>query len=200
MPKLKGTVEAIQIDVTDDASVDAAAEAVSKKHGRLDVLTNSAGMGNMKAPSREHARSIFETNVVGYISVTEAFLPLLKKSAAPRLVFLSSSVGSLTLSSDPGHALHRVGAMEYRASNAARNMVMHQYYMRLKGEGFKVFGADPGLVATEFTGDPESLRQRGAAEPEVGGERIARVIRGDADVNVGRVCGQYAGEYGVCPW
>jgi hypothetical protein len=81
-------------------------------------------------------------------------------------------------------------------------MLMVQYWIGLKDEGFLVHGADPGLVATSFAGagNDDMLRARGAAEPEVGGERIARVIRGDADADVGKVCGQYFGEYKVCPW
>ena len=90
----------------------------------------------------------------------------------------------------------RAGATEYRAGNAARNMLMHQYHLRLRSEGIAVLGADPGLVASNFTGDAASLRARGGAEPEIGGERIASVARGDRDADVGRVCG----DYGVCPW
>lgn len=198
LPELKGTVEAIQLDVTEDKSVDAAAAVVEKSHGRLDVLVNNAGIFRL-GPSRTIAREIFETNVVGYISVTEAFLPLMQKSAAgghtPRLVFVSSSTGSITHASDPQSKYYRPGANEYRASNAARNMLMNQYWVKLQKDGFMVFGADPGLVATNFL-DAETVRKRGALEPEVGGERIACVVRGDRDADVGRVCG----EYGVSPW
>lgn len=99
LPDLKGTVETIQLDVTDDKSVDTAAITVEKEHGRLDILVNNAGIFRRGEP-RDVARAIFETNVVGYISVTEAFLPLMQKSAAaghtPRLIFVSSSTGSIT--------------------------------------------------------------------------------------------------------
>lgn len=74
-------------------------------------------------------------------------------------------------------------------------MLMNQYWVRLQREGFKVFGADPGLTATNFV-DPATTRNRGVVEPEVGGERIACVLRGDRDAHLGRVCG----EYGVSPW
>jgi hypothetical protein len=74
-------------------------------------------------------------------------------------------------------------------------MLMNQYWVKLGKDSFKVFGADPGLVATNFV-NPEVTRKRGAVEPEVGGERIATVVRGDRDADVGRVCG----EYGVSPW
>lgn len=75
-------------------------------------------------------------------------------------------------------------------------MLVAQYHGRLKGEGVLVHGADPGLCATDFTGDAESLRKRGAVEPSVGAERMAGVVRGERDADVGRVCGVY----GVSPW
>lgn len=74
-------------------------------------------------------------------------------------------------------------------------MMMVQYWHRLGDEGFKVFGADPGLVATHFY-DIENVRKRGGLEADVGGERIATVVRGERDGDVGRVCGAY----GVSPW
>jgi hypothetical protein len=66
-------------------------------------------------------------------------------------------------------------------------MLMVQYWVRLKGEGFLVHGADPGLVATDFL-NREQVRKRGAVEEWVGGERVAMVVRGDRDADVGRVC------------
>jgi NAD(P)-dependent dehydrogenase (short-subunit alcohol dehydrogenase family) len=108
---------------------------------------------------------------------------------------VSSSVGSLSQAADPESKYHHPGASEYRASKAALNMLMVQYWVRLKGEGFLVHGADPGLVATDFL-NREQVKKRGAVEEWVGGERIASVVRGDRDADVGRVCG----EYGVSPW
>lgn len=136
------------------------------------------------------------TNVIGAASVTDAFTPLLLLSAAPRIVFVSSSMGSLTLASDVNSGkYHSAGAMEYRASKAALNMVMLLYWVRLKGQ-VKVGGADPGLCATEFTGNAEALRGRGAVEADVGGERVACVVRGERDQWLGRV----VGEQGVVDW
>lgn len=74
-------------------------------------------------------------------------------------------------------------------------MLLVQYHAKLAKEGICVLGADPGLVATNII-DAEQVRKRGAAEPDVWGERIATVIRGNRNVDVGRVCG----EYGVSPW
>ena len=194
--KLIGTVEALKIDVTDDASVDATAKQVADTFGRIDCLVHNAGISRLNHPSPRGAmREIANVNCIGVVSVTEAFLPLLQNSDAPRLVFVSSSTGSMTWASDPSNKLHRSAAKEYRASKAALNMLMVLYSVQL-GEGFKVFGADPGLNATNFTSDAKSLRARGAVEPHVGGERIATVVKGNRDHDVGKVCG----EYGVCPW
>ncbi|KAI1368678.1 NAD(P)-binding protein [Xylaria arbuscula] len=197
---LKGTVSTVQLDVTDDASVDAAAESVRRAHGRLDLLINNAGIFMRgDAAARQVARAIFATNVIGYVSVTEAFLPLLCEAPAPRLVFLSSSLGSLAHASDPSGPYYSALGTEYRAATAARNMLVNQYWVRLQQSHpgkFKVHGADPGLNATNLADTPDQLRKRGAAEPHVGGERVASVARGDRDSDVGRVCGVY----GVLPW
>ncbi|KAL1971146.1 hypothetical protein VTN77DRAFT_97 [Rasamsonia byssochlamydoides] len=200
LPAIKGTVAAIQIDVTDDRSVDAAAQLVASTYGRLDVLVNNAGITSRQPSMRNNLREILSVNTVGPVSVTEAFLPLLRASDAPRLVFVSSSVGSITHAADPKSPYYRPEGTTYRASKAALNMIMVQYWNLLAREkedkAFKVFGADPGLNATNLTGDPQSLRNRGAAEPHVGGGVIAAVVKGERDADVGRVCGAY----GVSPW
>ncbi|KAF4415771.1 hypothetical protein F53441_14600 [Fusarium austroafricanum] len=199
MEDIKGTVSSIQLDVTDDNSVDAAARTLASEWGRLDTLVNNAGIISMEIPpTRETFRKILETNLVGALSVTEAFLPLLHKAEhkPQRLIFVSSSTGSITHASNPESPLHRAGAIEYRTSKAGLNMLMTMYSIRLKPEGFLVFGADPGLVATNFTHDVGSLRKRGAVEPAEGGERVARVVRGDKDGDVGKVLGAD----GVNPW
>ncbi|KAI1142736.1 NAD(P)-binding protein [Hypoxylon sp. FL0543] len=197
---VKGTVSSTQIDVTDDRSVDAAAARLASEYGRLDVLVNNAGIvSTVSPPTRETFRRVLETNTVGPLSVTEAFLDLLRKAGhkPPRLVFVSSSTGSITHAADPDSPYYNAGgAMEYRISKAAVNMMMVMYHARLKPEGFLVFGADPGLCATNFTGDPVSLRNRGAAEAWQGGERVASVIKGERDNDVGKVLGVY----GVSPW
>ena len=192
---IKGTVSPIQIDVTDDASVDAAASHVEATYGRLDVLVNNAGIFSLNPSPREAMREILAVNTVGVVSVTEAFLPLLRHSRAPRLIFVSSSTGSVSQAADPTSIYYAPQANEYRASKAALNMLLVQYTAKLGKDGFRVLGADPGLCATNII-DPDQLRKRGAVEPNVGGERIAAVIRGDRDADLGRVCG----EYGVSPW
>lgn len=183
--------------MADDGSVDVAADEVSSTFGRLDILVNNAGVFNVDPDKREAFKAVVAVNYIGVVSVTEAFLPLLRKSSSPRLIFVSSSTGSLTHASDPSSRLFNpIGGVAYRSSKAAVSMILLHYHGLLSPDGFKVLGADPGLVATNLTGDRESLLKRGAAEGHVGGERIATVVRGDRDNDVGRVCG----EYGVMPW
>ena len=197
LPHVKGTASAIQLDVTDDKSVDAAAEKVAADHGRLDILVNNAGIVALAhPPSREKYREVLNTNAVGPLSMTEAFLDLLRKSAEPRLVFVSSSVGSITQAADPASKYYSGNGFEYRSSKAAVNMLIVLYWNRLQKEGIKVLGADPGLTATNFTGNAEALLARGAVTPEQGAERIATVVKGEKDANVGKV----TGEYGVSPF
>lgn len=175
--------------------MDHAAAKVGEEHGRLDILLNNAGLLDRNPNPREALRAILSVNVVGVVSVTEAFLPLLRKSKEPRLIFVSSSVGSISQAADPNSKYYAPLANEYRCSKAAVNMLMVQYWVKLGNDGFKVFGADPGLIATNFV-DPKVTITRGAAEPKVGGERVATVVRGDRDADVGKVCG----EYGISPW
>ncbi len=191
----KGTIANIQIDVTDDASVDAAAEHVSDTYGRLDILVNNAGVFSQNPSVRDAFRETLAVNCVGVVSVTEAFLPLLRRSSAPRLVFVSSSAGSISHAADPKSQYYEASGNEYRASKAALNMLIVQYWNKLGPEGFKVLGADPGLIATDIV-NAEYVRTRGALEVDVGGERVAMVVRGERDDDMGKVCG----EYGVSPW
>ncbi|KAH8673443.1 hypothetical protein BX600DRAFT_486580 [Xylariales sp. PMI_506] len=212
---LADTVEPLQLDVTDAASIRRAAEHITATHGRIDVLVNSAGVFR-KAEAWEERQDIFReilhTNTVAPLVVTEALLPLLRvpfpsgesdaSALSPpppqkRIVFVSSSVGSLGRAADPESPYHVASATEYRASKSALNMVMVQFHSRLKGEGILVFSADPGLVTTGFSGNAEALRKRGGVEPEVGGERIASIVRGERDGDVGKLC---APDGVVCPW
>lgn len=142
---------------------------------------------------RENLRRVLATNVVGAASVTEAFLALLRNSRAPRLVFVSSSIGSLTGASDKNSPYYRPAGTEYRVSKAG---LQYSHILGLEGKGFKVFAADPGLNATNLTGDADSLRARGAVESHVGGGVIAATVKGERDEDVGKM----VGIYGVSPW
>lgn len=147
----------VQLDITDDASVRAAAARIEAESGRLDVLVNNAGIGGGLAspPSQESVeaiQSVFEVNFFGTVRVTQAFLPLLRKSGGARIVMISSGLGSISLTEDmkaPTWGLH---AMGYSASKTALNMFTAKLAKELLNEGIKVNAACPGSVATDMGG------------------------------------------------
>lgn len=153
-----GTTEAVVLDVTNADTIAAAAAAIAERHGQLDVLINNAGVSGYPASLEPGAvdldavRRVLETNVLGVIAVTEAMLPLLRRSPAARVVNVSSSVGSLTHMSDPDHHFARMPAhVAYPVSKSALNMVTLQYAKALRTDGIVVNAADPGACATDFT-------------------------------------------------
>ena len=140
----------LPLDVTDDASVRAAADRLATEAGALDVLVNNAGIaGDQRPPAEatlEDMTRVFDTNVFGAARVLKAFTPLLEASAAPVVVDVSSAVGSLTRNSDPAAPWN---ILAYPMSKAALNMLTIQYakaYPR-----WRVNAVTPGLTATEFT-------------------------------------------------
>jgi NAD(P)-dependent dehydrogenase (short-subunit alcohol dehydrogenase family) len=150
-------VRFIAIDVTDPATIQAAAVAIEREHGRLDVLVNNAGINDPEdgAPSTtslEAVRRVFDTNFFGVLAVTQAMLPLLRRSAAGRVVNVSSGLGSLTNNSDPEWTFSGVKIAGYNASKAALNMLTVQFAAELKDAGIKVNSADPGYTATDLNG------------------------------------------------
>ena len=120
--------------------MDAAAKQVFDEYGRVDILVNNAGIFSKNPSARDAFREILAVNCVGAVSITEAFLPLLRKSSAPRLIFVSSSVGSITHASNLESRYYAPAANEYRASKSALNMLMVQYWAKLSKDGFKVVG------------------------------------------------------------
>jgi NAD(P)-dependent dehydrogenase (short-subunit alcohol dehydrogenase family) len=149
-------VNAVSIDVTDDASVKLAAERVEAEDGKLDVLINNAGIpGHMVRPSEQSVddvRHIFETNVFGPVRVTQAFLPLLKRAGTANVVMVSSGLGSLGWLSDPDNQFYGVNFLGYNSSKTALNAVTVAFAKELAASGIKVNAADPGYTATDFNG------------------------------------------------
>lgn len=173
---------AIQLDVTDSASIASAAERILNEFGRLDVLVNNAGISHVAKPgesredvfagikpsiaSMDEVRAVFETNVFGVIAVTQAMIPLLRESSAPRIVNVSSTVGSLTLTSDPNYAYRAVLGAAYSPSKAALNAVTISFAAELESEGIRVNSVCPGYTATDlnsFSG--HRTVEEGAREP-----------------------------------
>jgi NAD(P)-dependent dehydrogenase (short-subunit alcohol dehydrogenase family) len=146
---------AVVLDVTDQKTIDAATRVVEREFGRLDVLVNNAGIqieAGLK-PSEvppDVLRHTYETNVFGPVAVTQALLPLLKKSRAGRIVNLSTGLGSLTQNNDPSYPFFAVKHLAYNSSKTALNAVTVQFAHELKDTPIKVNAADPGYTATDF--------------------------------------------------
>lgn len=145
----------VQLDVTDVDSVEAAAKQVEADSGRLDVLVNNAGIvsewGTGVADiTAAQVREAYEVNVFGVVTVTRAFVPLLRQSPNARIVNMSSGLGSLDLLSDPDGRLATQGLLAYSSSKAALNALTLVYASALRRDGIKVNAANPGLVPTDL--------------------------------------------------
>lgn len=150
--------DAVQLDVTDDASIMRAAELISQKYGRVDILVNNAGI--MKdafdaSPSAQKIatwRETFDTNLFGLVSATRAFLPLLRKSSKGRIVNVSSVLGSMAANIDPTSDFYNFKIPAYNISKTAVNAWTVHLAYELAGEGIKVNAAHPGFVKTDLHG------------------------------------------------
>jgi NAD(P)-dependent dehydrogenase (short-subunit alcohol dehydrogenase family) len=185
----------LRIDVTDPASVTDAATWIEQRYGRLDILVNNAGIagGFTGTPSGATAgdmREVYETNVFGVVSVTSAMLPLLRRSDAGRIVNMSSHIGSLTLSSDPGSPVAFVNMIAYQSSKTALNAITVAYAKELRGTPIKVNAALPGVVATDIN------HHRGQRTPAEGAVIAVRLALLD-DAGPSGAC---LSEDGVVPW
>jgi NAD(P)-dependent dehydrogenase (short-subunit alcohol dehydrogenase family) len=153
----RGDVRPLQLDVTDQRSVSAAAARIAAEIGHLDVLVNNAGItgGSAQQPGDVDLAAVeaaYAVNVLGVIRVTEAMLPLLRRAPVPRIVNMSSSVGSLARMTDPAGPLAEMPASAaYVTSKTALNSVTVQYAKALRGQ-VEVTAACPGYCATDLNG------------------------------------------------
>ncbi|WP_435204569.1 SDR family oxidoreductase [Micromonospora sp. bgisy143] len=186
----------VPLDVTDDSSAAAAAELIAERAGRLDALVNNAGItgGRPQQPSSVDPaviRTVVETNVIGVIRVTNAMLPLLRRSASPRIVNMSSSVGSLTRQSGPGGETSTGPvAVAYAPSKSFLNAVTLQYVRELADTNILINCACPGFVATDLNGF------RGVRTPQEGAATAIRL----ATLPDGGPTGGFFEDAGVVPW
>jgi NAD(P)-dependent dehydrogenase (short-subunit alcohol dehydrogenase family) len=164
----------IQLDVSDSKSIQAAARQVERDYGRLDILVNNAGImiddtdKKVSGQSIETWRETFETNFFGIIETTSAFLPLLRKSDAGRIVNLSSILGSITYHATPGSPVYdskRTPA--YNVSKSAVNAYTVQLACELKDTNVKVNAAHPGWVKTEMGGEGATMDLEEGAKTSV---------------------------------
>jgi NAD(P)-dependent dehydrogenase (short-subunit alcohol dehydrogenase family) len=159
--------QAIQLDVTDRASIAAAAARIRGTYGRLDVLVNNAGIGGAGSQSRtpeqilketylsavdlDELRAVYETNVFGVVAVTQAMLPLLREAPAGKIINISSIMGSLTLNGDPSNPLREM-AGTYSTSKTALNAVTQALAIELEDTNVTVNAVCPGFTATDISG------------------------------------------------
>lgn len=158
----------VQLDVTADASVAAALGIIGEREGRLDVLVNNAGVSTTADVDGPEALRVFDTNAIGIIRVTQAALPLLRKSDNPVVVNVSSALGSFWAVTNPDRRQFHFPSIIYGASKAAVSMLTVQYAKAMPE--IKVNAVEPGFTATELT--PFS----GAGQPvEIGAAVIVRM-------------------------
>jgi NAD(P)-dependent dehydrogenase (short-subunit alcohol dehydrogenase family) len=193
-------VEAIQLDVTVEKSVEAASMLIAKKTKALDMLINNAGIYGGYPQSAfdasiEQFKNTFDANVFGVVSVTQAFMELLKKSAEPRIVNVSSSQGSITLHSDPSYKYYDYKGVVYLSSKAALNMFTVVLAYELKDSKFKVNAVCPGYTKTDFNG------HRGPGTVEDAAKRIIKCALIGEDGPTGKFFSEENNpETGEIPW
>jgi NAD(P)-dependent dehydrogenase (short-subunit alcohol dehydrogenase family) len=166
--------DVLQFDITKPADFKAAYDYFNSKYGRLDILVNNAGIagGTFPGTGPEHSASevpsdllhrVFETNFFAQVALTDALLPLLKKSPAGRIVNLSSILGSLTLHADPKSPIYNAKSFAYDASKTALNAFTVHLAWELRDTNIKVNSAHPGWVKTDMGGDqaPMELSEGG---------------------------------------
>lgn len=198
---------AIQLDVTDQNSIAAAADRIGKDFGRLDVLVNNAAISNTRLrPGQsiedyvkstrtsnvtlDEVRAVWETNVFGVLAVTQAMLPLLCKAQAARIVNVSSGVGSLSRNSDPASPYRSIFGPVYPASKTALNAITVAMAIELESTGIKVNAACPGYTKTNLNNYMGTQTvEEGAREPV----RLA-LLGPDGPT------GTFSNKDGVIPW
>jgi NAD(P)-dependent dehydrogenase (short-subunit alcohol dehydrogenase family) len=160
--------DALQFDITKPSDYQAAYEYFDSRYGRLDILVNNAGIaaGTFPGTGPEHSASevpsgvlhkVFETNFFAQVALTDALLPLVKKSLAGRIVNLSSILGSLTLHSDPNSPLYHAKSFAYDASKTALNAFTIHLAYELRDTNIKVNSAHPGWVKTDMGGEHATM-------------------------------------------
>ena len=186
----EGEALAIELDLTNQTTLDAAAARVRREVGHLDILVNNAGINvagdGLPGTATAHSvGQVMKTNFLGTLAVTQAFLPLVKQAPAGRIVNLSSPLGSLTLSGQ-----HDWGLLGYSASKAALNMLTVQLAYELRDTAIKVNSAAPGYTATALNDFA------GTDTPEQGAAEAIRLALLPADGPTGTA----SASTGVLPW
>jgi NAD(P)-dependent dehydrogenase (short-subunit alcohol dehydrogenase family) len=200
---LPGTVEFVPLDLQDDDTIAGVTESITQTHGKLDLLVNNAAIAFLAGKEREQLRAAFDTNATGPYLLTEAVAPLLRKSANPRIINVSSGVGSLTRRLNPDSPTYKQQSVSYRASKAALNMITACQYVEY-GLGFqapgaasggvKVFAFCPGFTVSNLS--EMNKKENGAKSTEESANNLMDIIEGKRDADVGK----FVHGDGVYPW
>ncbi|WP_158797160.1 SDR family NAD(P)-dependent oxidoreductase [Pedobacter sp. L105] len=196
---------AIHIDVTDHASIAAAAQRVRQEFGRLDLLVNNAAISHAGKPGRtlediqktskasiasvDEVRTVWETNVFGVLAVTQAMLPILLEAPAARIVNVGSGVGSLTLNADPKFPYRAGYGVAYAGSKTALNAITLAFAIELEPTNVKIEVASPGFTSTALN------NFQGTDTVEEGSRNIVRAALGQNDPN-----SLFTSPSGPTPW
>ena len=201
-----GNAHAIQLDVTDPASITAAAERIRNQFGRLDALVNNAAISHTGQPGRsleeigrssrasvaslDEVRAVFETNVFGVLAVTQVLLPLLREAPAGRIVNVSSGAGSLARHTNPANPHRAMFGVLYSASKTALNAITLSLAIELESTNIKVNAADPPFTRTDLN------NHQGTGNLEEGAREAVRL----ALLDVNGPTGTFSSSNGPTPW
>ncbi|KAH7396399.1 hypothetical protein BKA66DRAFT_409312 [Pyrenochaeta sp. MPI-SDFR-AT-0127] len=209
---LPGTIELVKLDVQSDDDIDNAATSITQKHGKLDILFNNAAVALPSgATERERLQTAFNVNATGPYLLTKALVPLLRKSANPRIINISSGAGSIGRRLFPESPMYKFQAVQYRASKAAFNMISSCLYVELglgveqvdvaktggeeaDGKLIKVFCYDPGFTISNLT--QHNTKESGARSAEESVVSIMDVVDGKRDEEAGK----FIHNTGGYPW
>jgi NAD(P)-dependent dehydrogenase (short-subunit alcohol dehydrogenase family) len=193
-------VEAVEINVSDSASIEKARQTIGERSTSLDLLINNAGISGgfpQEATKIDNAtiREVFDTNFFGAIDVTRAFLDLLGRSSSPVIVNVTSGLASLTLHSDPSWMYYAVKGGAYGPSKTALNAYTVALAYELRETPFRINAVDPGYTATDFN------HHRGPGTVEGAASFVVRYAIIGADGPTGRFFSHdYQQEGNESPW
>lgn len=196
---------AIELDVTKAATIASTVARITTEQGRLDLLVNNAAIAHAGKPGRtmeeviedsratvvsvDEIKAVWETNVFGVIALIQAVLPLLRKSAAARIVNLSSALGSLTWVADPNSWARGGFGPAYGASKTALNAITLAFALELEKENIRVNAVSPGFTATAMN------NFQGTDSVEIGAREPIRVA-----LELNGPTGGFTGPDGPLPW